>query len=434
MNILMMTNTYLPHVGGVARSVYAFSRQYQALGHKVLVVAPEFEDANDNNSPVDVIRIPAIRRFNGSDFSVVWPLSPLFSNSIQKFSPDIVHSHHPFLIGSTALRTAALFGVPHVFTHHTMYEQYTHYVAGSSSRLKSFSKRLATHYANLCDHVFAPCLSIADLLKSRGVNKCISVVPTGVNLSRFENGDAMAFRMARGIPQDAFVVGHVSRLAKEKNLPYLARSIADFLQQHQNAVCLIVGTGAVEKDIMRTFSVHGVRERVVFTGVLSGQELIDAYKSMNVFVFASKSETQGMVLIEAMAAGVPVLALDANGVRDVIKDNKNGRLLAGESEQCLSDAIKEFHQLPMREREAFVNASLATAEEYSSQRIASRALSVYQRLIRERRQKKQPEHNFWEGILPLINTEWGLVKSYADSAGGSILRMPNKADSELHLR
>jgi glycosyltransferase involved in cell wall biosynthesis len=113
-------------VGGVARSVEAFSEKYHELGHKVMIVAPNFDGADDSMSSAEVVRIPAIQNFNGSDFSIVLPISSLFSNEIERFKPDVVHSHHPFLIGSTALRLAALHGFPHVFTHHTMYEQYTH--------------------------------------------------------------------------------------------------------------------------------------------------------------------------------------------------------------------------------------------------------------------------------------------------------------------
>ncbi|MDP2105797.1 MAG: glycosyltransferase, partial [Desulfobulbaceae bacterium] len=136
MNILMMTNTFTPHVGGVARSIESFTAAYRSKGHQVMVVAPTFENmpADENN----VIRIPAIQRFNGSDFSVILPTPGFLSDAIINFQPDIVHVHHPFLIGDTALRIAKQHELPLVFTHHTMYEQYTHYVPGNSTAMKKF--------------------------------------------------------------------------------------------------------------------------------------------------------------------------------------------------------------------------------------------------------------------------------------------------------
>ncbi|MBS1220006.1 MAG: glycosyltransferase, partial [Proteobacteria bacterium] len=162
MNIVMLTNTFTPHVGGVARSVESFAEEYRKRGHRVLVVAPEFSDMPLEE--VDVVRVPAIQNFNASDFSVALPVPSRLAETLDDFRPDIVHSQHPFLLGMTAVRIARYRQLPLVFTHHTLYEQYTHYVPGDSPALKRFVIELATRYANLCDQVFAPSESIRDLL------------------------------------------------------------------------------------------------------------------------------------------------------------------------------------------------------------------------------------------------------------------------------
>ena len=162
MNIALLTNTFTPHVGGVARSVDAFAKAYRELGHHVLVVAPEFDDAPEYET--DVFRIPAIQHFNGSDFSVVLTVPSELSDYMEEFKPDIIHSQHPFLLGWTAVRMARMLDLPLVFTHHTLYEQYTHYVPGYSPGMKRFIIELSTRYANLTDQVFAPSESIHDLL------------------------------------------------------------------------------------------------------------------------------------------------------------------------------------------------------------------------------------------------------------------------------
>ncbi len=244
MNIVLLTNTYYPHVGGVARSVQAFRDEYLRRGHRVLVVAPEFPDTPENET--DVVRVPAIQNFNASDFSVALPFHKGLTERIDDFRPDIVHSQHPFLLGMTAVRIARSRNLPLVFTHHTLYEQYTHYVPADSPILKRFVIELATRYANLSDQVFAPGESIRDLLIQRGVTTPILVVPTGVQVEKFSHGDGSGFRAKNGIPEDAFVVGHVGRLAPEKNLEFLARSVADFMQSRPGAFFIVVGAGPSE--------------------------------------------------------------------------------------------------------------------------------------------------------------------------------------------
>ena len=156
MNICMMTNTYLPHVGGVARSVSTFAEQYLKRKHRVLVVAPEFPGPPPPPRAEAIVeRVPAIQNFNGSDFSVRLPLAAGLSDRLDEFKADIVHAHHPFLLGETALRVAANKNVPIVFTHHTRYEDYVHYLPFDSEALTEIAVDLPTRFANLCDGVIA---------------------------------------------------------------------------------------------------------------------------------------------------------------------------------------------------------------------------------------------------------------------------------------
>jgi len=217
MNICMMTNTYLPHVGGVARSVSTFAEEYRKLGHQLLVVAPKFDGPPLSRREAQIVeRVSAIQHFNGSDFSVRLPMAATLSRRIDKFQADIVHAHHPFLLGDTALRVGATKNVPVVFTHHTRYEDYTHYVPFDSPALKEIAINLSTQFANLCDGVIAPSASIARLIRQRGVTSPIAVVPSGVDVAGFAAGDKARARRRFKIPPRAFVVGHTGRLAPEK--------------------------------------------------------------------------------------------------------------------------------------------------------------------------------------------------------------------------
>lgn len=425
MNILILTNTFTPHVGGVARSVEAFTAEYRKRGHRVLIVAPEFPKMPQNE--VDVVRINAIQNFNASDFSVALPIHPQLSETIDAFHPDVVHSQHPFLLGTTAFRLARHRELPLVFTHHTLYEQYTHYVPGNSPAMKRFAIELATHYANLSDQVFAPSESIRDLLMKRGVMTPIDVVPTGVRVEHFAQGDGESMRRELGIPAEAFVVGHLGRLAPEKNLEFLTRAVVDFIGRNSQAHFLVVGTGPSEAAIRQAFANSGMEAQLHIAGILQQQQLTDALHAMDLFAFASTSETQGMVLTEAMAAGLPVVALDAPGAREVVRDRQNGRLLPEATTTAFSAALQWVLEQPAQKLHSLKQAALATAEDFSMSNSAEKALACYETLKSMSIADVERDELGWEEVKKFIKTEWDVLKSVA---GASEAAMSSRQFSE----
>lgn len=420
MNILMMTNTYLPHTGGVARSVAWFSEAYENEGHRVLVIAPTFAEGEADDSPVEVFRVPAIQHFNGSDFSVRLPIPGLLTSKLDSFRPDIVHSHHPFLLGDTAVRVAALRDLPLVFTHHTMYEQYTHYVPGDSTAMQRFVMRLATEYANVCDHVIAPSESIARLIHERGVETPISSIPTGIDAAKFAVGDGLAARRRYNIPPSAFVIGHVGRLAEEKNLGFLAEASVKFMDEHPDSHFLLVGMGPYAETFKSIFGREGMLDRLHHPeGYLSGQTLADAYHAMDVFAFASKSETQGMVLAEAMTAGVPVVAIDAPGAREVVRDGDNGRLIMEEDQAQFQVALQWVANSDEARRQTLRDGALSTAQEFSMSRCARKMLDLYSNLTSARRQASLDDSN-WAALLRVIEEEWNIWSGLTHAVGDAL--------------
>lgn len=401
MKICFFTNTFLPHVGGVARSVQTFLEDFRRRRHRVLVVAPEFsEGCAPRRIERSVERVPAVQNFNGSDFSVRLPLGTVMSERLGRFHPDIIHTHHPFLLGDTALRVAAQRTVPVVFTHHTLYEQYTHYVPFDSPQVKEFVIDLSTRFANCCQGVIAPSESIARILADRGVNVPITVVPTGIDTRAFTNGRGDRLRKRLGISDRDIVLGHVGRLAPEKNLVLLTEAVCRCLVRQPTAHFLATGDGPSRSEMEATFIQRGVQARVHWTGMLSGRPLHDAYAAMDVFVFASHSETQGMVLAEAMAAGNPVIALDAPGVREVLRDRRNGRLLpAKASAESMARALVRAVKYPA-ERKAWGKEAQRTARTFDRSVSADRALEFYQETIAE--YGKRPPGTEWENAW----TQW----------------------------
>jgi glycosyltransferase involved in cell wall biosynthesis len=414
MRIVMVTNTYAPHVGGVARSVEAFAAEYRRRGHQVLVVCPEFENAPKQEP--NVIRVPAIQRFNGSDFSVVLIAPRWLRTAVEAFAPDIIHSHHPFLLGATAVRLARTLDVPLVFTHHTMYEHYTHYVPGDSEAMRRFAVQLSTNYANLSDAVFAPSKAVAAILHRRGVKVPVHAVPTGVRLEDFAGGSGKGFRAILAIPESAFLVGHVGRLAPEKNPAFLAGAVARVLEQMPSAYAVIVGGGPSMSGMREVLQRPGPEERVHFAGVLHGLFLVSAYKAMDAFAFASLSETQGMVLTEAMAAGVPVVALSAPGVDEVVRDEMNGRLLRNADQETFAAALHGIAALPIRQRQVLRKGARKTAEAYALTHTADAAIKAYEALLTRPRVPETEAHDAWQRTLRLLRSEWDLLASMADAA------------------
>lgn len=376
MNIFMLTNTFVPHVGGVARSVQRFTETYRMLGHDVTVVAPGVPGQEVEET--GVVRIPAYGNINGSSFSL-----PALTLKTERdltlagvlHGPDVVHSHHPFLLGELARRLSDRWRVPLIFTHHTMYEEYTYSMgeAGKGAFAPTFVAQLATEYANNCDCVISPSESTREILRARGVVAPIEVVPTGVDVDRFARGDKQAWRRRLGIPASAPVIGHVGRLAKEKNLGFLAQAVLRVLERAPKAYAIVVGDGPAAAETRAAFMQGPAARRIHFLGTRQGQELVDAYHALDVFAFSSKSETQGMVLVEAMAAGAPVVALDAPGARDVVIDGRNGKLVRRETPEALAAGIGEaFRGLAHLQRGA-----AETAKDFSQLACARRAVNIY---------------------------------------------------------
>lgn len=396
-----------------------FASELRRLGCAVRVVAPEFDDQPADET--DVVRIPAIQRFNGSDFSVRLPIPGLLDETIEAFDPQVVHSHHPFLLGDTALRIAAARGLPLVFTHHTMYEQYTHYVPLDSPAMKRFVAKLAVGYCGLCDRIVAPSRSVADILRRRGVRRPIEEIPTGVDVAKFGSADGAALRRELGIPATAPVVGHLGRLAPEKNLAFLGEAIGAYLWRDEGAYALVAGDGPSRAALRDYFEREGLADRVRLPGTLVGDALLRAYAAMDVFAFASKSETQGMVLAEAMASGKPVVALDAPGAREIVRDGVNGRLLKRDGVFAFATAIAGLTAAPAEERAKFREGALATAREFSQEVCAAKLLALYEDVLRAPPlHAASPDDYPWSGALRLVQAEWDRIQAFAGATRAAL--------------
>jgi 1,2-diacylglycerol 3-alpha-glucosyltransferase len=407
MRIAMFTNTYYPVVGGIEKSIDTFATEMRSRGHNVIIVAPKYH--GEQESTAEILRVPAIKQFAGTPYSIKLRFPTVISRRLNDFKPDIIHSHQPFLLGDSALRVARALNVPLIYTNHTLMERYLHWFPVEWQLLRGIAEKLPAAYANLTDHVVTPTASIATMLKERGVQTPITPIATGIDAAFFASGDRDAFRREYGLEPNHLVIGHLGRLNPEKNLDYLAKVALAFVQQApKQRRFLLVGKGESVSRIEQLFAAHGADKQLVYAGLKRGQSVADAYAAMDAFVFTSLTDTQGLVLTEAMAAGNPVFALDAPGARDMITHERNGYVFPRDTPPAIFAQRLEAI-LQDKARMASLKAAPAEdAREVSIPKCTQAMLELYQSVIETTRtdaiglSKWERLVNRWEVEVDLI--------------------------------
>ncbi len=425
MNILMITNSYTPHISGVEKSILSFSEIFRKRGHNVKIVAPETDEPVKDDE--DVIRVTAIKNFNHSDYPVGIPMPGELDDPIKEFNPDIVHSHFPFFIGSSAVRIASSYEIPLVFTYHTMYERYIHYISSDSERVRKSVRMLASGYCNLCDMVIAPSTGVKNILMGREVTSPIVVIPTGIKVEQFAKPSGSEIRSRFKIPDDAFVAGYTGRFTTEKNLEFLADAISIVLAEKEDAYFIMVGDGPVKETLEEFFDSKGLKDRTVFAGKLQSGELTDAYHCMDVFTFTSQTETQGMVLAEAMAAGVPVVAIEGPGIDDIVKNDFNGFLVNTDNPDEYAKKVIECYDCDKDKWQQFKKNAVATAADFAIEKCADALLEKYKEVIaRESPHIKDP--TLWATTTESVKTEWDIFHNYLSALAELLLPSDRKEE------
>ena len=322
----IFTDSYLPRISGVVRSVESFVAELRRQGHHASIFAPAYRGFADTDP--DVVRFPSVRPPGHPDFPLAIPVRRAFLGKLRRRRLTVVHTHSPFLMGTAGRYAARRLRLPLIFTHHTMYGEYVHYVPLISQR---FSREIVTRYTrrycNLCTAVIAPSHTVKRWLRSVGVTAPIEVLPTaGFELNRFDRLDPSWVRRQYGIPSDAPLVITVGRLAPEKRFDVVLGAFADVARQRP-ARLLVVGGGPEAKELRALAGRLRLSAQVVFSGPLEHDRVLDCYAAADAFAFASPTETQGLVIVEAMAAGLPVAAVGAGGVAEVVGHGETGLLV-----------------------------------------------------------------------------------------------------------
>lgn len=390
MRVGLFTDTYPPFINGVSTSVAMLKRAMEKEGHEVFVVTVNPESMKYTYDEEEhVIRIPGVPvgiydyRLTG-----IYPVRAI--NIIKKWKLDIIHSHTEFGIGTFARLVAKQLNVPLVHTYHTMYEDYIHYI--TKGYFDKSSKKIVEYLTLFyCDktasELIVPTKKTYDLFKQKyKINKNIHIVPTGIEVDRFfkENIDLEKvdeLRKKFKLAKDDFVTIFVGRLAEEKNVEFLLRVHERIAQQEKKIKFLIVGDGPDYEKYQQYVKDHGLENQIMLVGKVPWELVPYYYHLAQVFLTASTSETQGLTVIEAMAAGLAPVCIEDESFLTVIIDELNGRIFQTE-EECKEIILDLFHH-PESHHQLAKQARIHS-EQYSSKYFSESVLRVYRYALKHR--------------------------------------------------
>ena len=382
MNIAHYTNTYYPVVSGVVRSVSAFRQALTDLGHTVFIFSQHASQYEDQEP--FVFRYPAFELPIHNNFPITIPMSSHIDWLLPSLKLDVIHAHHPFLLGQTAANKAEEHHLPFVFTFHTRYRDYSHYVSLNQTIVKEAIDRWLGVFMQQCQHIVVPSDSIRELLSDLyGVHKRVTVIPTGIDLEPYENpSDSQEFRQQKGWGDDKVLIS-VGRLAKEKNWHLLLDAVAEVIKAMPDTRLVILGDGEERNSLQKRAQELGIAERVELPGSVPFSEVPTYLFASDLFCFASITETQGLVTLEAMAANLPVVAVAGSGTSDVIDHEVEG-LLTENDAQDLAQAIIQVLQDDAL-YQALQAAAQAKAQTYDMKRQAERLTAVYEQAMADKK-------------------------------------------------
>lgn len=389
LRVAMFTNNYLPFIGGVPISIERLRQGLVKLKDTILVIAPRYQ--NQPETADHVIRMPSLFSFGEkSEFRFANIFSGAVRKKVKVFKPDIIHVHHPFWIGSLGVFMARRLKIPVVYTYHTRLEHYAHFVFLPGSLFRNIIAHfLVRRFANKCDGIIVPTQSTEEYLRMIGVKRPTFVQPTGIEFERFQQVDAeqvSALREQQKITNETVFIS-VSRLSNEKNIDFMIDGMARLKAESEKPFrLLIVGDGHQRERLQQRITELELTQQVSLVGAVPPEQMAAWYQLGDAFLFASQSETQGMVILEAMAAGLPVVAVRSSGIDDVIEEGHNGYKTPAKHSAWCGRVQKLLDDEGLR-RQLSENAQ-AFARDYSVDKFSSDVRHIYAQTLAHYHEKK----------------------------------------------
>ncbi len=384
MRVLMISDVYFPRVNGVSTSIQTFRRDLAARGCETWLVAPKYPQPWPDDERV--LRQPARYLVFDPEDRMLKPRLALAACRSLAQDIDVVHIHTPFVAHWLGLKVARERGVTVVETYHTFFEEYLHHyvplLPGVAAR--AFARTVSRAQCNAVDAVVAPSRQLADVLAAYGVTRPIRTIPTGLDLDELSGGDGAAFRARHAIAADRPVMLLVGRVAHEKNIGFLLAVAAAVRRDVPNVLFVIAGEGPALKGLRRDIAAAGLTSHVLLVGYLDRHgALLDCYRAADVFVFASRTETQGLVLLESLALGVPVVSTAVLGTKEVLHE-ADGALVVAEDVAAFAAAVTRVLREPELRAQLRRAGRDFVAQRWSSAEMAGRLLGLYEDLVRTR--------------------------------------------------
>jgi len=372
MRIGLFTDTYIPEVNGVVTVLTMMTRELRREGHEVHIFCPSHPSGDDIST--GVYHFPSLRFIFYKGIRVAIPYNRSALRLISGL--DIIHSHDPGPMGLLALWASKRYHIPHVHTYHGLYMYYRRYLPRAIRPTRGMVKSLSRLLCNHCNAIIAPSDQMKHELKSYGITCPIYPIPFGVDEEEFSHEVKWNIRTALKLPTEDLLL-YAGRLGVEKNLDFLLRSFRRLLSIRPSARLIIAGDGPQRQHLEQYAASLGIASYVTFTGFLRRGDLIDLYRQTTLFVFASKTETQGLVLVEAMMAGAAVVAVGIMGPKDIITPGETG-ILVEENEDDFAQACYRLLQ-DEKERQRLGTAARNWARSHSSQVSTKETLEIYYR-------------------------------------------------------
>jgi len=371
MRIAMFSDSYYPYISGVTRAVATAKAALTAMGHKVLIFCPAYPGAAKEPG---IYRLPSFRAPTYSAYYVAYPVFAGLRRTVAMVHPDVVHIHSPFNLGRAGYKAGRRLGIPVVFTYHTMYNLYAHYVPLLGAGASRIVEEMALQIARSVDAVITPSGTLAEYLRDHGVSSPLFPIPNGIDVGEFRSGNPGFLREAFSIPGDVPVILTCGRLGVEKNLEVLLRSFAA-ASGEVKAALVLVGDGPRREALERLAGSLGISTRTFFAGAVSPAKMPDFYAGADLFLFTSLTDTQGLVLVEAKAAGLPAVAVAALGVKDMVRDGEDGYLCRNDPAELAARTASLLKDLPLLHR--MKENARRNADAFSREAAAARLLDCY---------------------------------------------------------
>jgi glycosyltransferase involved in cell wall biosynthesis len=385
MRVLMVSDVFFPRVNGVSTSIQTFRHDLAAHGCESWLIAPEYPAAWQDDERV--LRQPSRYLAFDPEDRMMKPRTTLAACMKLAGEIDVLHIQTPFVAHSVGLKAARSLRVPTVETYHTFFEEYLHHYLPllPAAIARTIARVFSRRQCNAVDGVVAPSRQLAAVLRGYGVTRPIHTIPTGLNLDEFRGGDGAAFRARHGIASGRPVMLLVGRVAHEKNIGFLLRVLAEVALRVPNVVLVIAGEGPALPGLRRAAAEAGLEKHVLFVGYLDRRgPLLDCYRAADVFVFASRTETQGLVLLESLALGVPVVSTAVLGTKEVL-ENAAGALVVREDVAEFAAAVARVLTEPELRAQLKSAGREFVERHWSSREMARRLLELYEELVRIKR-------------------------------------------------